>query len=414
MRRPVIDKRFVALTAVVIAVIVYGSLYPFEFRRPAEGVGPVLTLLRSWADRPGRGDFLSNILFYMPLGYCGVIAFGRERAAGGRILLITVLGAMLSASMELTQYYVVGRDTAATDFYSNTLGTVIGAGIGVGVGGTFRWLPLRLIAEGRAAVILLTAYLGYALLPFVPTIDLHKYWDALKPVFLHPTVTGFDLFRHTAMWLMICALIEEVDGPKRSWLWFPLFAGGVMAGEVVVISTSVSVARLAGAALAFCLWLALLAMGVRGRRGIVAAIFLACLVAVRLAPFRFGAATGHFGWIPFLAFMQGSMVVNSISFCEKFFLYGSAIWILTALGLRLRTATLLIAALLLGTSWIEIYLPDRSAEITDALMAILIGGVLGAAGLGGGKSPLPARIPARSEGTAASGARVSLKGRGRV
>jgi VanZ family protein len=41
-------------------------------------------------------------------------------------------------------------------------------------------------------------------------------------------------------------------------------------------------------------------------------------------------------------------------------------------------STILVAILLFATSWAEIYLPGRSAEITDALMALLIGVIIAA------------------------------------
>ena len=64
-----------------------------------------------------------------------------------------------------------------------------------------------------------------------------------------------------------------------------------------------------------------------------------------------------------------------MSFLEKFFLYGAAIWLLTRAGLRLGTATLLIALTLFVTSQAERFLPGRSAEVTDAIMALLIGAI---------------------------------------
>ena len=36
-------------------------------------------------------------------------------------------------------------------------------------------------------------------------------------------------------------------------------------------------------------------------------------------------------------------------------------------------STILVAIMLFAASWAETYLPGRSAEITDALMALLIG-----------------------------------------
>jgi VanZ family protein len=42
-------------------------------------------------------------------------------------------------------------------------------------------------------------------------------------------------------------------------------------------------------------------------------------------------------------------------------------------GLRSGVSTILVAIMLFAASWAETYLPGRSAEITDALMALLIG-----------------------------------------
>jgi len=55
-------------TIIMAAVILYGSFYPFDFRIPANGIGPVATFIASISERPGRGDFIANILLYLPFG----------------------------------------------------------------------------------------------------------------------------------------------------------------------------------------------------------------------------------------------------------------------------------------------------------------------------------------------------------
>jgi VanZ family protein len=42
-------------------------------------------------------------------------------------------------------------------------------------------------------------------------------------------------------------------------------------------------------------------------------------------------------------------------------------------GLRTGVSTILVAIMLFAAGWAETYLPGRSAELTDALMALLIG-----------------------------------------
>src|SRR5215469_18878991 len=72
------SKHFTIATTIVIAIIVYGSLYPFAFRPANDGIGPaVRALWESRADQPGRITFLGNILLYMPLGFFAIDALGR-------------------------------------------------------------------------------------------------------------------------------------------------------------------------------------------------------------------------------------------------------------------------------------------------------------------------------------------------
>jgi hypothetical protein len=100
-----------------------------------------------------------------------------------------------------------------------------------------------------------------------------------------------------------------------------------------------------------------------------------CIMVVlgRLEPFDFRAGAGTFGWLPFRSFLSGSLDVAIVSFLEKFFLYGSLIWIGSGAGLRLGVSAGAVAALLFATSLAELHLPGRSAEITDAAMALFIG-----------------------------------------
>jgi VanZ family protein len=80
-----------------------------------------------------------------------------------------------------------------------------------------------------------------------------------------------------------------------------------------------------------------------------------------------------FGWIPFRSFMYGSINVDVLSFLEKFFLYGSWTWLLSEAGLSyVRAGCFVLAPTLFATSLAETYLPNRSAEITDAVMAAAI------------------------------------------
>jgi glycopeptide antibiotics resistance protein len=156
-------------------------------------------LFETWGETPSRGDFIANVLFYIPLGFFAILAIGDGIGGRLRITLVVVTGAVLSTWMELAQYFDEDRVTSATDLYANVIGTVLGAIAGSLTGRDYRWPLLREIAANRVPALLLSAWAGYGLFPYAPTIDLHKYWNALKPVILHPTLTGYDLLRYTAI-----------------------------------------------------------------------------------------------------------------------------------------------------------------------------------------------------------------------
>ncbi len=177
------------------------------------------TLADSWMVEPGRGDLIANVLLYMPLGYFGVLSLANS--PGLRLLIVTIFGTVLSAGVELVQYFEPERMTSAVDIYANLAGTILG-----GLAATLLSRPLRIpfMAEFSPKPIpaaLIAAWAGYRLYPYVPTIDLHKYWNALKPVVLHPVFSGEALYSHTTIWLTIFALIETLLSGNVARQCFP-------------------------------------------------------------------------------------------------------------------------------------------------------------------------------------------------
>jgi VanZ family protein len=310
----------------------------------------------------------------MPLGFFGMLSFSRRVGFWPRLFLVVAGGAALSVTMELIQYYDVGRDTDATDVYANTIGTLIGAPVAILFSDRVS-LPLFPEIMGRPVpTLLIAAWTAYRFYPFVPTIDLHKYWHALRPVILDPIPAPYPLYRHISIWLTLFVLIEAIFGRRRSAVLAPLFAAFILSARVLIISTILSAAEVVGALVAVCLWPLFLGLNQRLRTALVFLLLGSYVVMERLEPFQFEPFARPFGWVPFNSFMNGSIEVDVLSFLEKCFLYGSLLFLLGRAGMRPAFAAILVAGTLLATSWAETYLPDRSAEITDALMTLLIAG----------------------------------------
>jgi len=108
-----LDAKSTAITIGIIAVIVYGSLYPFRFYDNPDPQGPLGALLTTWNVVSGRGDLLANIVLYLPLGFFCV----RSSKLPSRysVLGAVAAGISLSTTMKLLQFYDVGRFSEMSD-----------------------------------------------------------------------------------------------------------------------------------------------------------------------------------------------------------------------------------------------------------------------------------------------------------
>ena len=366
-----VDRKFAALASVVTAVIVYWSLFPFEWLDRTGDSNGLAALLATWRDWPQRADLLANILLYMPLGFFTIQAFRRRPLY---LALVTAAGMALSVAMEITQYYDRGRATSLSDVYANTAGTLLGGALGYEL---HRQTPARLPASFRQRpyiILMLGCWLGYRLFPYVPTVDLHAYWTAVKPLFRSPELPPLDLYRHTVIWLALALLLQALAGVAWSRLAFVLFVP-LLEGIRILIGTPLSPAEVLGGAIAVLLWVGGMAR-LRGRGLILAASFTLMIILRGLAPFHFHNTGRSFQWVPFRSFLWGDLGVNVQVFLEKTFLYGTLVWLWVRGGWSFTAATLGSAAVVLGIAFAQVLLPGRSAELTDMVMLIIMASIL--------------------------------------
>src|SRR5579863_7237101 len=108
--RPTVNPNHIVATILVTCIILYGSLYPFEFRQDADLTGAARELLRTWSrPPPSFGDLVANILLYVPLGFFEINAW--RTPVVRRFAFTAVTGFILCVSIELLQFFDVGRVT---------------------------------------------------------------------------------------------------------------------------------------------------------------------------------------------------------------------------------------------------------------------------------------------------------------
>ena len=135
----------------ITTVILFGSLFPFEYYERSYPGGPLAYLLSTWREWNNRGDLLANILLYLPFGFLIPCALPRRLSGAARALIATLAGTALAGGMETAQFYDVGRVTSMGDVYANGIGAGIGAVAAALVGAARRWPLVGKLAADRGA-----------------------------------------------------------------------------------------------------------------------------------------------------------------------------------------------------------------------------------------------------------------------
>ena len=344
------------LLAIVVVLIVYGSLYPFHFV-------PVPNYTDFLSPEPGRGgmvDFALNLFLYMPVGF---LLFERFAWAGPRLRLALscILGTLMSGAIELTQGFDLTRSSSLYDIVSNGLGSLGGALLAAAI-------PAFSLKRkiGLRPALLAAFWILYQVYPLVPYISAAAISRSAAGLHEWSSIAAL-LF--AVDWFVAFALLAEALPLLRRRAAALLVL--LMPVKLVVFERRLSSAEVAGALAAVVIFIVLRRVQTRT----LAAVLAAMLIVRELAPFHFGPPSA-FGWLPFGASLALQDVGSVVILLGKAFVYGSAVWFLSEAGLRLRTATLSVSVVLFALEWMQRWIPGRTPEITDSLLALLIGAVL--------------------------------------
>ena len=357
----------------VVILIVYGSLYPWHFVPHHLAENPLRILLHSWPPEAPRyffEDAVVNIALYLPLGFAAYLTFRKS------ILAPILLGLLLSSSIEMAQLFTPTRITSMADVISNVAGSALGVIVAVAFRGVLRWRPLHFhpLLRDRGALALILCWATSLLLPFFPVLGLYLPHRKLT-LFLHsPAFTLLPFASAAAVWFALGLLIEATGVRfPRELTALTLLA---IPAQVLVASRQPVLSQLTGAIAGALLF----AVRPRARKVTLpeACAFAGIVIFRGLWPFRFVSAAAAFGWIPFTGALTAAWLPALLVLSEKVFYYGAAVWLLHAAGIRLVRSTAAVAIVLAAIEIVQTHLPGRTPEITDPLMAILIGFVLGA------------------------------------
>ncbi len=369
------------LLLVVLALIVYGSLYPFNFKADAVEGGVLEALGQLSWQRAGRGDRISNVLLYLPLGFCLFLWLELRWHRAPSMVFATALGTLLSLSIEIAQVYISARVPSLTDLSLNSLGTLLGATAGLAWGGLSRLMHLPGRAErpmrDPGALLLLGLWLAWRFAPFVPQLDLVKLKAALQPLF-SPQFDPVIVFSYLTFWLVVNQAVAAVVSRPRRLEALLLVIATVLVGRLLVANQTFLPGELLALLLLLPMLLVMHRLRPRPRRAALVFAVTVVLLIDGLAPFDFAPPMGRFDLWPFLGWFQLGLpaAIQLIDWSElfgKLFLYGALLWVIKEWGASVGFAMIALTAIVLSVEVLRAWLPDQSASITDPLLALGVG-----------------------------------------
>ena len=359
------------LWALSSVLVLYGTLYPFDFMVGAHP-GDIIDLFAASLRRPpGRGDVLSNVVLFLPFGFFAMQSLLRVPRLL-RLILVVLFGTALSLAIECTQSYLPDRVTSVSDLALNAFGSLVGA-----IAGWADWRGHLARMQGNARqaamfpLLLLAAWLGYRLFPYVPTIDLQHVKNALKPIF-SSEIPPVDVLRYVVVTLVVGRLLQALTTPGQALIGAVLIPIGVVAAKPFIMTKVIAPAEVVGVAIGVVLWVALLARMHR-RTGLIAVLLFAQIIIQGVLPFELRDEPVMMSLIPMKGLEGGSMAMALQSFFEKVFLYGALVWLLVEAGRGLVFTLVASTLMLTMVELLQMFLVGRSPEITDPLLAIVMG-----------------------------------------
>jgi VanZ family protein len=378
------------LTLAYTLLLVYGTLFPLNGWLTLD-TSPWNLMLQRGPGNTSKADILTNLLVYMPFGLLLMRSLGNRSGSAHKIMLVTLASALLSLALEYLQAHLPGRVPSILDLVLNTLGGFSGALFALAlrpdtaVGGKLYRIRSIYIHPGPLANLGLLALGLWALSqlsPLVPSIDLGNLRQGLKPLWhTLQNISTLEWVRVMEYSLSITAagIISSTLLRTRynALFLFTGFVSLVILLKVPVIGRQLSLEALLGLVFGLIITALVYDRPLRLRLS-VAVIALAGMVLASGLYVPVDTAIispAPFNWIPFRSHLTNN-ITGLIDILGSLWPFVALSFIAQLANSKHRlilmlTGSCIIFPLVFALEWNQQYLPGRSPDITDAIIATL-------------------------------------------
>lgn len=306
-------------------IIVYGSLFPFDFyyvNWKNEGY----KMLFSTSVFGGKSfDIINNILLFIPLGFASSVLISRYKDKQKYYLYLYLCTFILALGIQLLQIYIPQRTPAFYDVFWNMVGTSIGilfAGI------MKRFYPHILKSDNKIALfILLTAWIFFLLTPFIFTFKMDLILQNISSLLNIYEYRISNILIFMAIWIVFGQLLNEIIHKKKN-IFFSLESLFIVTVilKMFVYRNVIEPEIFTGGIIAILLSHSTHFQKINAHK-FALIILLPMMLYYSLYPFEFAENPyKDFVWIPFGELFTSNVLGTLRIISYKFFVYGAIIW----------------------------------------------------------------------------------------
>lgn len=351
-----------------LCVVVYGSLFPFDFVVPALGDIDVDEIFS--VNSPG--DVLVNILLFAVIGVLATLAGDGDNR---QVRLLMTLAIALSILAQVLQAFVPERYPGLLDVVMNLVGLALGFRFAGPIGSIMRrHLKFDIEIPGPIA-LLTTLFLVGQLYPFLPALRLsafkENYWSMLK---VGQSIDWTVIGEHTVIWFVLLLLVCPLIRNRRLHvlvLFLPLAFFAVRLG---IYGNVANIWHLVGGGLGVLAYLVL--RSIRSVRLLAAIVIVVMIVFEGLTPFEVRSSPVDIFFVPRMGLLQSRSWEGLPDLVWKTYLYGSLTYLLWMSNFRKDWSIVSVTALVLFIEIFQMRYASGIPGMVDPLLALLSGLVL--------------------------------------
>ncbi|MEE4246501.1 MAG: VanZ family protein [Kangiellaceae bacterium] len=366
----------------IAALIVYGSLFPFNFNYSGWQQVNISDWLSTFYHRTSRGDITGNVLMFIPLGFFGMLALlqdGKSKPIK-YALPFFLATSVFALSLQLGQLFLSQRVASVSDAVVNALGLMIGIFCAYTI--ESKWLRDFYDRDDVAAtitipLIICVSWIAYLWYPFLIYFNQGYLLTGLARWFEFLNFSWLSFFQSIVYWLMFWLFFDKLlpnTSIARKYMLYSSAWVVIMLGEGLLINNQTNSATFMGSIVA----LTMAIYRCRNHRDdsafnygllVLSSIFL---IIDELSPYSWTTNFSQINLIPFSYFLNGDLWFNSYLLFKAIFIYSTIFMLLKRVSFSNRQAALSLISVLVILELSQMFIIDQQPDITPPIIALLL------------------------------------------